>query len=438
MKIAVVGTGYVGLVTGTCLSEAGNEVTCIDIDAQKIAQMQDGIAPIYEPGLEPLFKRNIQEGRLRFTTDLRDGAPGAAVIFLALPTPQAKDGSADLSYIFDLVKQLGPLLAHYTVIVNKSTVPVGTAEKVQELVAKNTSEEFDVVSNPEFLREGRAIDDFRRPDRVVIGTSSDRAFNVMRRLYKPFVMQGHPIMRVDVRSAEMTKYAANAWLAKDISFMNQLAWLAEKIGADVDLVRRGISSDHRIPNVYVGPGWGGSCFPKDTLALLHIANAHDFEFSILEKAVTSNEAQKRRLAEKVSQYYGGDIQDKIFALWGLAFKPDTDDIRDTPALEVIDMLTSAGASIVAYDPEAMGNARNHYKGKQTRLSFAKDEYAALRGADALIIVTDWPEFKTPDLDRVKKLLKAPVIFDGRNLYDLDEMAEQQFYYESIGRRIVKL
>lgn len=438
MKISVVGTGYVGLVTGTCFAEAGNDVTCIDINQAKITQLKRGDIPIYEPGLEDLFRRTMKEKRLHFTTDLREGITGSAVIFLALPTPPKPDGSADLSSILGVAKGLGPLLKRYTVIVNKSTVPVGTADQVREQVAVGATVDFDVVSNPEFLREGRAVEDFQYPDRLVIGTSSDQAWQVMRRLYKPFVSADvQRLIRMDERSAEMTKYAANALLATRISFINSIANLCEAAEADIDKVRQGIGMDARIgPSfLFPGPGYGGSCFPKDVQALAHMGRKLGMELPVLEAVHTINEQQKHRLTEKIKVYYKDAIDGKTFALWGLAFKPKTDDVREAPALNVIQSLTAAGAKVVAYDPEAMDNVRK-LLGGTVGLSFARDEYEGLAGADALVIVTDWDEFKTPDFKRIKDLLKAPVIFDGRNLYELEQMAEQAFYYESIGRSIV--
>jgi UDPglucose 6-dehydrogenase len=437
MKIAVVGTGYVGLVTGTCFAETGNTVVCVDIDESKVKKMQSGIVPIYEPDLENLFKRNIEEGRLKFTTSLAEGIKGAEVIFLALPTPPGSDGSADLSYILAVADDLGPLLKNYVVVIDKSTVPVGTADRVRKHISKNASVDFDVASNPEFLREGFAVSDFMKPDRVVIGTQSERAKTLLQTLYAPFVRQGNPVFFMDERSAEMTKYAANAFLATKISFMNEIANLCETVGADVDAVRLGIGSDDRIGRRFLFPGigYGGSCFPKDVLALHHIAQEHDYDFKILEAVSEVNSRQKQRLVNKVIKYYDGNVEGKTFALWGLAFKPDTDDIREAPALEIIKELTLAGANIVAYDPEATENVKQlHIDNK--RLSFADHEYTALKDADALLIATEWSEFRTPDFGKMKELLKDPVIFDGRNVYDLAVMQQQGFHYESIGRQVV--
>jgi UDPglucose 6-dehydrogenase len=437
MKVAVVGTGYVGLVTGTCFAEMGNNVTCVDIDEAKIARMKKGHVPIYEPDLENLFRRNIKEKRLSFTTNLEQGIEGAQVIFLALPTPPGEDGSADLSYILGVANDLGPLLKHYAVIIDKSTVPVGTAERVREHVAKKAKIEFDVVSNPEFLREGFAVADFMKPDRVVIGTQSEKAREILEELYSPFTRQGNPTYFMDERSAEMTKYAANAFLAAKISFMNEIANLCELVGADVDAVRLGIGSDDRIGKRFLFPGigYGGSCFPKDVLALHHTASEHDYDFRILEAVTGVNNYQKQRLVNKVEKYYQGKLEGKTFALWGLAFKPDTDDIREAPSLEIIKELTLQGARIVTYDPEAMSNVRKYF-GDNKQLTFVDDEYDALKNADALLIATEWEQFRTPDYARMKKLLNRPVIFDGRNLYGLDVMKEQGIHYESIGRKVV--
>ena len=437
MNVCVIGTGYVGLVTGTCFAEMGNEVMCVDIDQQKVKQMKAGKIPIYEPGLEDLFKRNIKENRLSFTTHLRD-AVDAEVIFLALPTPPGGDGSADLSFILGVAEELGLLLQGYTVIVDKSTVPVGTAKKVYEAIAKNTKHEFDVVSNPEFLREGQAVMDFMKPERVVIGASSKRAEELMRKLYGPFVRKGHDRLIVtDEPSAELIKYAANAFLATKISFMNQISGLCERVGADVNMVRKGIGTDSRIGDqfLYPGPGYGGSCFPKDVLALSQTAHAHDYDFGIIDAVMAANDYQKQVIPHKVLEYYNGSIEGRTFALWGLAFKDNTDDIRESPALAMIETLTKNGAKIVAFDPQAMENVKRHHADNKL-LSFATSEYDALDGADALIIATNWREFFAPDFVRIKKLLKAPVIFDGRNLYDLDIMKVQGFHYESIGRKTI--
>ena len=436
MKIAVVGTGYVGLVSGTCFAETGNSVTCIDIDAEKVAKMKKGFIPIYEPGLEELFKRNIDEGRIEFSTNLAEGIKNAEIIFLALPTPSGDDGSADLSFIMKVAEQLGPLLEQYTVIVDKSTVPVGTSEKVENAIAKNCKVDFDVVSNPEFLREGVAIDDFMKPDRIVIGTSSERAQKVMEKLYAPFVRQGNPIYIMDEKSAELTKYAANAFLAMKISFMNEIANLAEIVGADVDKIRKGIGSDSRVGKqfLYAGTGYGGSCFPKDVKALAKTSNDHQFDFKILKAVMDVNQKQKTILIPKVKRYFNNDLKGKKIAIWGLAFKPNTDDIREAPAIDIIQDLLKEGASISAFDPEAMENVSKILGNK---ITLTEKSYDALKDADALIIVTEWNEFRQPDFEKISKLLKNKAIFDGRNLFDNEQMRELGFHYESIGRQAVK-
>ncbi|MEY3438371.1 MAG: hypothetical protein RL265_956 [Bacteroidota bacterium] len=434
-RITVVGTGYVGLVTGTCFAETGNQVVCVDIDASKVERMRNGEIPIYEPHLDVLFERNIQANRLTFTTDLAEGIKGAEIIFLALPTPPGEDGSADLSYILGVADQLGNLLEDYKVIVDKSTVPVGTADKVQAAIAKNARVPFDVVSNPEFLREGFAVDDFMKPDRVVIGTSSTRAQKIMEQLYKPFVRQGNPILFMDEKSAELTKYAANSFLATKITFMNEIANFCEIVGADVDKVRIGIGSDDRIGKRFLFPGigYGGSCFPKDVHALVNSGNEHSFSFEILKAVMAVNESQKTILMPKIKNFFRGDLKGKKIAVWGLAFKPDTDDIREAPALYMIDELTKAGATVSAYDPEAMKNVSQLIGDK---IEYTQNEYDALIGADALLICTEWGIFRNPDFDRIASLLKDKVIFDGRNLFEAEEMNEKGFYYNSIGRKVV--
>lgn len=435
MKIAVVGTGYVGLVTGTCFAETGNQVTCVDINAEKVKQMQAGKIPIYEPGLDDLFQRNTQEGRLHFTTSLQEGIEGAKVIFLALPTPPGADGSADLKYILQVADDLGPILSDYTVIIDKSTVPVGTSDKVREAIAKNAKVDFDVVSNPEFLREGVAVEDFMKPDRVVIGTQSDRAKDLMSRLYAPLVRQGNPIIFMDERSAELTKYAANAFLATKITFMNEIANLCELVGANVDEVRKGIGTDSRIGKrfLFAGIGYGGSCFPKDVQALAKTSAENDYEFKILDSVMKVNEKQKTKLIPHLVKHFKGDLKGKKIAMWGLAFKPYTDDIREAPSLYNIDALLELGASVSAYDPEAMGHVKQVMGDK---ISFTKSPYEALDGADALLIVTEWPQFRTPDFERMDSLLKNKVIFDGRNLYELNQMQELGYTYYSIGRQTI--
>jgi UDPglucose 6-dehydrogenase len=435
MNIAVVGTGYVGLVTGTCLAETGNHVSCVDIDTVKVEKMRNGIIPIYEPHLDSLFERNIKQGRLQFTTNLAEAIENAQIIFLALPTPPGEDGSADLSYVLGVAEQLGKLMKEYKIVVDKSTVPVGTAEKVHAAISKNSKFEFDVVSNPEFLREGFAVDDFLKPDRVVIGTSSDRAKKLMEELYKPYVRQGNPIIFMDEKSAELTKYAANAFLATKITFMNEIANLCEKVGANVDMVRIGIGSDDRIGKRFLFPGigYGGSCFPKDVQALAKSASDANQDMEILKAVMNINEKQKTVIVPKVKSFFKNDLKGKKIAIWGLAFKPDTDDIREAPALYIIDELLAAGATVSAYDPEAMDNVGKTYGGK---IEFGLDEYAVLGGADALIICTEWSLFRTPDFEKMKSLMKDKVVFDGRNLYSLDQMDEKGFYYSSIGRAVV--
>ncbi|MEO6884586.1 MAG: UDP-glucose/GDP-mannose dehydrogenase family protein [Bacteroidia bacterium] len=436
MNIAVIGTGYVGLVTGTCLAETGNNVICVDINEEKVRKMQDGIIPIYEPHLDTFFHRNIKAGRLKFTTNLAEAVASAKIIFLALPTPPGEDGSADLSYILGAANDLGKIISDYKVIVDKSTVPVGTAEKVKKEFSKHSNCDVDIVSNPEFLREGFAVDDFMKPDRVVIGTSSERAKKIMEELYKPYVRQGNPILFMDEKSAELTKYAANAFLATKITFMNEIANLCEKLGADVDAVRIGIGSDDRIGKRFLFPGigYGGSCFPKDVQALEKSASDANYDFQILTSVMRVNEKQKTIIVPKIKNYFSNNLKGKKIALWGLAFKPDTDDIREAPALYIIDELLKAGAIISAFDPEAMENVKKLLGDK---ISFANDHYDALKDADALLIATEWSLFRTPDFEKVSSLLKNKVIFDGRNLYSNQQMKELGYYYCSIGREIVK-
>lgn len=437
MQIAIIGTGYVGLVTGTCFAETGNNVNCIDIDENKINNLKQGKSPIYEPGLDVLLDRNIKEKRLHFTTSLAEGIKDAKVIFLALPTPPGKDGSADLQYVLDVAASLSKIITKYVVIVNKSTVPVGTAEKVHNvLLAGNLDKElFDVVSNPEFLREGVAVDDFLKPDRVVIGTSSEKARKVMDELYQPYLRQGNPIHFMDERSSEMTKYAANSYLAMRISFMNEMANLCEKTGANVDWVRIGMGGDSRIGKRFLFPGigYGGSCFPKDVQALAFTALEMDYDFQLVKTVMQVNAKQKLILGRKVKDYFGSDLSGHTFAIWGLAFKPETDDIRDAPAIELINELTAAGAQVRVFDPEAMANVKQIMGDK---IYYAEDQYDAVTGASALIVVTEWSEFRNPDFDRISNTLKHPAIFDGRNVYSLERMQELSFYYESIGRKVV--
>jgi UDPglucose 6-dehydrogenase len=432
MRVAVVGTGYVGLVTGTCFAETGNKVVCVDIDQAKVDKLNAGQITIYEPGLEKLFLRNIKEERLRFTTDLASVVDEVEIIFLALPTPPGADGAADLKYVLGVAEELGKLLSSYKVIVNKSTVPVGTADKVRAAIAQNYQGEFDVVSNPEFLREGVAVDDFMKPDRVVIGTISERAKKLMNELYAPFVRQGNPILFMDERSSELTKYAANSFLAMKISFMNEIAQLCERMGADVDMVRRGIGSDERIGKrfLFSGIGYGGSCFPKDVQALIKSADEIAYDFTILKAVEVVNSRQKLHLVSKIKSHYQGNLKDKHFALWGLAFKPNTDDIREAPALVIIDALLNEGASVTAYDPEAMAGVQAQLG---TKINYAQNQYQALDGADALLIATEWSEFRTPDFERIGKLLSSKLIFDGRNLFEVARLRSMGYHYISVGR-----
>lgn len=437
MNIAVVGTGYVGLVTGTCFAETGNHVVCVDINEQKVADMKAGIVPIYEPELDTLFNRNTKEGRLSFTTNLAEAVAQAQIIFLALPTPPGEDGSADLSYILGVAKQLGQMMTSYKVVIDKSTVPVGTAERVHEAMVQNGANPamFDVVSNPEFLREGVAVEDFMKPDRVVIGTDSEKAQELMETLYAPFVRQGNPVIFMDIRSAEMTKYAANSYLATRISFMNEIANLCERMGADVDMVRKGMGTDTRIGRrfLFPGVGYGGSCFPKDVQALAKTAKENGYDFKILNSVMDVNDSQRHILSAKIADFYGTELKGKVIGMWGLAFKPNTDDIREAPALYIIEDLVAAGATVRAYDPEGMANvARLNMQG----LTLCKSADEAIEGADCLAIVTEWNVFRTPDFDKIEKALSAKVIFDGRNLYDLDDMKNHGFYYNSIGRRTI--
>ncbi len=438
MKISVIGTGYVGLVTGTCLAESGNDVICVDINEEKVKQMQNGKVPIYEPGLETLFHRNIKAGRLNFTTDAEEGFEHGEIIFLALPTPEDEDGSADLSYVKSVAAQIGEFLSKrpnsdYKIIVNKSTVPVGTADEVRKIIEDQApGADFDVVSNPEFLREGFAVDDFMKPERVVIGTSSERAAEKMKKLYKPFVRSGNPILIMDEKSAEITKYASNAFLAMKISFMNEIANFCERVGADVDKVRIGMGTDSRIGKRFLFPGigYGGSCFPKDVKALYKTGLDHGYDFKILKSVIEVNEKQRLSLIPKLLNFFGGDLKGKKIAVWGLAFKPETDDIREAPSLYIIEELLKHGAEITAYDPEAMENVKRKFGDK---IQYASDPYDALKDADALLISTEWNAFRSPDFKRMKELMKEPVVFDGRNIYDLDQMRNHGFVYYSVGR-----
>jgi UDPglucose 6-dehydrogenase len=435
MKIAVIGTGYVGLVTGTCFAETGNTVTCVDIDQDKINKLQQGSITIYEPGLEQLFERNIKQQRLFFTTNLEEGIKDAKIIFLALPTPPGEDGSADLKYILKVAEDLGPILKDYTVLVDKSTVPVGTTEKVKAKISARAKVDFDVVSNPEFLREGVAVEDFMKPDRVVIGTTSPRAQKVMESLYAPFVRQGNPIIFMDDRSAELTKYAANSFLATKITFMNEIANLCELLGADVDSVRKGVGTDSRIGKRFLFPGigYGGSCFPKDVQALAKSSKDAKYDFKILNAVMDVNDTQKTRLIPRIKEYFKNNLKGKTIAIWGLAFKPHTDDIREAPALYNIDVLLEEGATLKVHDPEGMANVK---KVVGNKVQYCETPYEAAQDADAIFIATEWPEFRTPDFDKLSAILKNKVIFDGRNLYDLNVMKELGYSYYSIGREVI--
>jgi len=433
MKIAIIGTGYVGLVTGTCLAETGNEVICVDIDQNKVNKMKNGEVPIYEPHLDVLFERNIKAGRLKFTTSLDEGLNFGDIVFLALPTPEDEDGSADLSYVLNVSEEIGKKITNYKVIVDKSTVPVGTAEKVKAVILKNAICDFDVVSNPEFLREGYAVDDFLKPERIVIGSSSERATQLMKKLYGPFVRSGNPIIIMDEKSAELTKYAANSFLATKITFMNEIANYCEKVGADVDKVRAGMGTDSRIGSRFLFPGigYGGSCFPKDVKALQKAGKDENYDFNILNAVIKVNASQKMILIPKIEAYFNDELKGKKIAVWGLSFKPETDDIREAPSLYIINTLLEKGANISVFDPEAMENVKEKYEDK---LNYASSMYEATIDADALVICTEWSIFRTPDFNKIKSNLKQPAIFDGRNLYDVDEMKSEGFYYVSIGRK----
>ncbi len=432
MKIAVIGTGYVGLVTGTCLAETGNDVVCVDIDQEKVNQMKSGVVPIYEPHLDVLFERNIKAGRLKFTTSLDEGLDFGEIVFLALPTPEDEDGSADLSYVLNVSEEIGKKIKEYKVIVDKSTVPVGTADKVRATIAKNAKCDFDVVSNPEFLREGYAVDDFLKPERIVVGSSSERATILMKKLYSPFMRSGNPIIIMDEKSAELTKYAANAFLATKITFMNEIANYCEKVGANVDMVRVGMGTDSRIGKRFLFPGigYGGSCFPKDVKALQKAGKDKNYDFKILNSVIEVNEKQKTILLPKIEDYFKGDLSNKKIAIWGLAFKPETDDIREAPAIYVMQELLNRGASLSVFDPEAMPNIKKQFGDS---LTYCESMYEALENSDALVICTEWSIFRTPDFNKVKELLVEPIIFDGRNLYDVDDVEKEGFTYVSIGR-----
>ena len=435
MKIAIVGTGYVGLVTGTCLAETGNNVACIDIDTEKGSALNKGVVPIYEPNLDLLFKRNINQNRLHFTTDLKEGVKEAKVIFLALPTPPGEDGSADLSHVLGVAEELGKIITDYKVIVDKSTVPVGTADKVRTTIEKNCKTSFDVVSNPEFLKEGFAVTDFMKPERIIVGCNSNEAKKIMEELYRPFVMQGNPVIFMDERSAELTKYGSNAFLATKISFMNELANLCEKLGADVDSVRIGMGADSRIGKRFLFPGigYGGSCFPKDVEALKKSAEQVSIDMGILDSVMKANTLQKTVLVNKVLAHFNNNIENKHFALWGLSFKPDTDDMREAPSLQIIDAILSKGGTITAFDPAAMNKTKEIIGNK---IHYASNQYEALKNADALLIATEWSVFRTPNFQKIKESLNSNKIFDGRNLYPLNTMDQEGFYYNSIGRKTI--
>ncbi len=440
MNITVIGTGYVGLVSGTCFAETGNNVTCVDIDASKVEKMKNGEVPIYEPGLKPLFDRNIKEGRLRFTTNLESAVSTAKVIFLCLPTPPGADGQADLTAVLSVSKQLGSIINDYKVIVNKSTVPVGTADLVRDRIALNAKVDFDVVSNPEFLREGAAIEDFLKPERVVVGSSSEKAIEIMKDLYAPFVRSGNPVITMDERSSELTKYAANALLATKITFMNEIANICERVGADVENIRRGIGTDSRIGKrfLFAGIGYGGSCFPKDVQAIHYTAEKSGYDFKILDSVMKVNEAQKVSMVPKIEEELGYDLTGKVFGIWGLAFKPETDDVREAPALYLMDELARRGATFRAYDPEA----KETFKCAASKLVNDRTEYVessndALVQSDALIIATEWAEFRSTDMNRFTKLMNSPIIFDGRNLFDIEKIKNSGITYISVGRKKVR-
>ncbi len=441
MKIGVIGTGYVGLVTGTCFAETGNHVICVDNNPQKLAALRNGELPIYEPGLKNIFDRSVREGRLHFTENLREAVDKSDIIFLCLPTPPGANGQADLQFVLNVATEIGKIMTSYKVIVNKSTVPVGTADKVAEQIRQSTFVEFDVVSNPEFLREGVAVEDFMKPERVVVGTRSERAAKLMQQLYEPFVRSGNPIIIMDERSSELTKYAANAFLATKITFMNEIANVCELVGADVDNVRRGIGTDSRIGKRFLFPGigYGGSCFPKDVQALDFTSDEYGYNFKILKSVMSVNETQKVSIVAKIKKYYGNDLSRYTFGIWGLAFKPETDDVREAPSLYVLDELIKAGATIKAYDPEAIETFKIAFgPEKSSKIQFVNGSTQAISGADALVICTEWNEFRRPDFDEMKSLMKTQVIFDGRNLYDLDRLEETGFIYFSVGRRNINV
>ena len=432
MKITVIGSGYVGLVVGTCFAQTGNDIVCIDNNRKKIATLRKGISPIYEPGLEEMMRTNLREGRLSFTSNLKQAVQSTDILFLALPTPQSEDGSADLQHVLAVAKEIGKFMNGYKVIVNKSTVPVGTADKVRAIIARQTAFEFDVVSNPEFLKEGNAVNDFMKPDRIVVGSSSARAIEAMRQAYAPFIRTGNPFIVMDERSSELTKYAANSFLATKISFMNEIANICERVGADVEMVRKGVGSDPRVGSqfLFAGVGYGGSCFPKDVAALAKTSQDYKYEFAILKSVRKVNQTQRQLFLKKVEGHFEGKVNGKTIAVWGLSFKPNTDDLREAPSLTIIRELLAKGAKVQVHDPIAMKEAK-HILGSTVK--YCANNYGALKGADALLVVTEWNEFRTPDFKRMKALMTAPVVFDGRNIYDPKAMAECGFTYYGIGR-----
>lgn len=432
MNIAVIGTGYVGLVAGSCFAEGGNDVICVDNNAEKVAKLKEGVIPIYEPGLPELVERNTREERLTFTTDLTDAVRKSLVIFLAVGTPTTPSGAADLSAVFGVAAAIGKAMDRYKVVVTKSTVPVGTANKIREIIKKETKQPFDVVSNPEFLKQGAAVEDFMKPDRVIVGADDPRPAEILRELYSPFVRTGNPVMIVDIQTAEIVKYAANAFLAARISFMNEIANLCEKVGADVDMVRKGLASDSRIGPAFLFPGvgYGGSCFPKDTRALIETGKENDYEMKILQAVHAVNVDQPRRFVDKIGEHFK-DLKGKRFAVWGLAFKPRTNDMRDAPAIPIIESLLEKGATVAAYDPEAMDEAKRIFG---TRIQFCPNNYSCLEGVDALLVVTEWQAFRNPNFDRMKSLMAQPIVFDGRNIYDAENLRELGFTYYGVGKR----
>ncbi len=433
MKVCVIGTGYVGLVAGTCLAEMGNDVICVDNNLEKLSQLKNGIIPIYEPGLEELIKANVSEGRLFFTSNLKEAVEQSLVCFIAVGTPQGEDGDADLKYVYEVAKSIGQSINDYKVIVDKSTVPVGTADVVTKIIKEQTNIEFDVVSNPEFLKQGAAVDDFLKPDRVVIGSNSQRATEIMQELYSPFLRTGNPVIIMDVKSAEMTKYAANSFLAVKISYANEIANICEQVGADAEMVRIGMCSDKRIGSQFLFPGlgYGGSCFPKDVKALLKTAKKNNCDYQLLQAADNVNKKQRQVFLNKILNKYGNDLNGKTFAIWGLAFKPKTNDMREAPAITIINALLERGAKIQAYDPKAMDSAKEIFDNK---ITYSKSAYDALNNADCMLLLTEWNEFRRPDFDKIKSLMKEHVIFDGRNQYNSKRLIEKGFEYYQIGKQ----